>query len=557
MNTTHKVSIGGMAFVVDNSAYEELKSYTDKLHRQFSHRSDGDEIVGDIESRIAELLNSKLLTSDQVVTLADVRDVISRIGDPSELDEGAEKAGGDQPSAAPTNRSRRLYRSQDNKVIGGVCGGLGAYFNMDPVLFRIAFVGLTILGAPVAVGWFFLLAYIVLWIATPLAVTVGQKLEMEGKNVNPSNIEQKLREEANNLAPHVKTFGESVVSVLGVIVKVFAIFFATIFVAGGLVTSALLLLSLFGIDPWIMANITPFDNDADFALFSVVYSFFPHLFWFKLSLFVLAIIPTILMIILMIKLLFKSRFRTRFVVIPLVVIWVLALFASMITGVTSMKRSFGGNGSVNETIYAPASIDTLNIVYNNDIALSNDDVLISLNNCDIDDYDECDADDHGIVVGKEHRGWKHGKGISINSTSLNENAKITKNSTIYIRPLVRVEYDENIDKPEVLVRKWATGSNYNLATQTAEQIKFNAQFKGDTLFVSPAIPLKLSERVLKGIEVTVLIPKGKVFRISNEMLTTFRTYNTKRNNGVYSYDDPFEDTTGRQSVEDVDTVEVR
>jgi Putative stress-responsive transcriptional regulator len=562
MNTTHKVSIGGMAFVVDESAFNELKTYTDRLHAQFSHRADGQEIVADIESRIAELLNGKILTPDQVVTLADVKDVLLRIGDPSELDEGAEKAtGGEQRSyGTGTATSRRLYRSADSKVIGGVCGGLGAYFNLDPVLFRIAFVGLTLIGSPIAIGWFFPLAYIVLWIATPLAVTVGQKLEMEGKKVNISDMEQRIREGAHNMAPHIHTAGETFLSVFGVIVKVVAIFFASIFVVTGLAVSTALLVSLFGIEPWVVNNFVSFDHDMDFALFGIVSSFFPHLFWFKLSLFALAIIPTILMIILMIKLLFKSRFRTRFVVIPLTVLWVVALFAAMFTGILSFKGTFGGNSSVNETVYAQAPIDTLTIAYSDAVKLNPNDALISLERHSDEDFDNVNVNIDGkdiVKVGKYHHGWEHHHGFSIVSADNISTANIDRNSTIYVRPIVNVEFSENIDKPEVQVKKWATGKNYTAATQTAEEVKFDVAFKGDSLLISPAIPLKLSDRILKGIELTVLIPKDKAYKISKDMLHSVKKYNSKKQNDAYVYSESGSSSFDDENIEDIDTVEVK
>jgi phage shock protein PspC (stress-responsive transcriptional regulator) len=561
MNTTHKVSIGGMAFIVDENAYGELKSYTDRLHTQFSHRAEGQEIVADIESRIAELLNSKLLSPEQVVSLADVKDVISTIGDPSELDEGAEKVG-EQPSYSPSSShtSRRLYRSADSKVIAGVCGGLGAYFNVDPVLFRIAFVGLTIIGSPIAIGWFFPIVYIILWISAPMAITVGQKLEMEGKKVNMSTIEQRIREEASNMSPHIRTAGESFLRVVGVFIKVVGLFFASIFVVVGLALSTALLVSFFGVDPSIMSNFVSINNDTDFALFNVVYSFFPHLFWFKVSLFALTIIPTILMIILMIKLLFKSRFHTRYVVIPLTAIWVIALFVSLFTGVVSLKNSFGGNSQVNDTVYAQAPIDTLTIAYNGEVQLNPNDMLITLRSCNSNDCDDINVSVNGkdiVNFDKHGHDWRHHEGFSIVSTNNTQNAKLDANSIVYVRPMVSVEYDENIDKPQVLVKKWATGSNNSQAMQTAEEIKFTAIFKGDSLLITPATPLKLSDRILKWVDITVLIPKGKAYKVGKDMHTSLNNHDSKRVNGVYVYDESNSSTFDENDVEDVDTVVVK
>ena len=56
---------------------------------------------------------------------------------------------------------KRLYRSQTNKVVAGVCGGLAEYFNIDPVIPRIIFL-LTVLPGGISI-----LAYFIFWIVMP------------------------------------------------------------------------------------------------------------------------------------------------------------------------------------------------------------------------------------------------------------------------------------------------------------------------------------------------------------------------------------------------------
>ena len=530
MNTTHKVSIGGIAFVVDESAYAELRSYTDKLHVKFNRRPDGQEIINDIEYRIAELLSSKLTSTEQVVTLFDVKDILERLGDPYEMDEGEEKA--DKGYEENTNTvSRRLYRSASNRVIAGVCGGLGAYFNIDPVFVRIAFVALTLIGSAAFFGWFFIIVYIVIWISTPIAFTVSQKLQMEGKKVNLSTIEQRIREEAQNISPQVKSAGEGFLHVVGVLFKVVAIFFISVFLLVGLAISTVLLVSLFGVDPATMGSFITISNDADFAIFNIVYSFFPHLFWFKFWLMLLFVIPTILLIVLMIKLIFNARVKTRYVVIPLTIIWFVALFGSLFTGISSLKTSFGGNSSVSETINAPAPIDTLTIGYNGNVALNPADVLITLKNNN-DDNESFSVNINGEDV-VNIRGTHKNNVLSIDAIHQEGNKKISKNSTVYIRPAIDVEYDSNISTPQVVVKKWATGRNYATATNNAESINFTATFNGKTLLVTPAIPLQLNERILKGVEVTVLLPTNTSYKLDNAVLSTTSLHGAKRENGVY------------------------
>lgn len=558
MNTTHKVSIGGMAFVVEESAYNELKSYIDKLESQFRSRVDGQEIISDIESRIAELINGKLLNHEQLVTLADIRDVLSQLGDPSEMDDSNEKTSEGQPFYGyATTSTRRFYRSADSKVIGGVCGGLGAYLGIDPVWLRVALAIFALVGTPFAFGWFFVVAYIVMWAVVPVAVTVSQKLEMEGKNVNVSTIEQRIREEARDLSPRVKTAGERLLGVIGIFVKIFAIFFISVFVITGLAVSVVLLVSLFGVDPTFWGVFSDFHNDTDFAIFNIAYNFFPNIFWFKASIFALVAIPTILLVTLAVKLLFRSRLRTRFVVIPLTVLWVVALFAALFTGVASFKKSFGSNNSLTETIAAPNPIDTLKIGYSGMVNLNSNDMLLTLRNRDDDDHDvNVTINGKNIVNVRHHNGWDDDN-INVVSVGNSSKVKLTSSSVIYVRPLVNIEFSDNIDKPQVLVKKWATGVNYNVATQNAEDIKFSAVFSGDSLLITPATPIGMSERILKGVELTVLIPKGKSYTVSRDMLTSIKNYDCKRVNGVYVYDSNNTNDNEWDNVTDVDTVVVK
>ena len=60
--------------------------------------------------------------------------------------------------------NKKLYRSNTEKMLGGVCGGLAEYFNIDPTIVRLLFVAATLIGGPGA------LVYLILWIITPLEV---------------------------------------------------------------------------------------------------------------------------------------------------------------------------------------------------------------------------------------------------------------------------------------------------------------------------------------------------------------------------------------------------
>ena len=92
------------------------------------------------------------------------------------------------------SRARKLYRDPDDRILGGVCSGLGAYFNIDRIIVRLIFVALVILGAGSS-----LLIYIILWIVVPKAKTIAQKLEMKGEEVNVSSISKSIKEEIRDV----------------------------------------------------------------------------------------------------------------------------------------------------------------------------------------------------------------------------------------------------------------------------------------------------------------------------------------------------------------------
>ncbi len=193
MKKTIKINLSGFIFNLDDDAYDKLNAYLETIINHFRDREGGKEIVEDIESRIAEIFQEMTGEKKEVITLEDVNEVIRIMGEPEELinEDDFEE---DQKRVYYTTRERkRLYRDPDNAIFGGVCGGLGAYMNIDPVVFRVLFVILTL-----ATGLFGLL-YIILWITVPKAETAAQKLEMRGERVTISNIEKTIKEEYKNV----------------------------------------------------------------------------------------------------------------------------------------------------------------------------------------------------------------------------------------------------------------------------------------------------------------------------------------------------------------------
>ncbi len=194
MKTTENISLAGYSFVIETDAYAKLEEYLNDIKNSFSGDSSADEIVMDIEARIAELLRERCVNG-MVVNLTMIHDIMKTIGNPKEMgqeDTAVEMPSGDEARKPEKKVQRkRLYRNMDEKVFGGVCSGLGTYFGIDKVLFRIIFLTLFFIGC-IGMGdgpfiLFSMLAYSGLWVAMPAARTDEQKREMTGRPVNLSS----------------------------------------------------------------------------------------------------------------------------------------------------------------------------------------------------------------------------------------------------------------------------------------------------------------------------------------------------------------------------------
>ncbi len=194
MNKTVTVNIGGMVFHIEEHAYEKLKKYLEAIRGYFTTSDGRDEIIQDIESRIAEMFTERIGTNRQVVVDDDVEHVINTMGRPDQVaGENAEEKASEPFSSYSTTNSgrsyRRLFRDPDDKVIGGVCSGIAHYLGCDPVWIRLGFaIALFVFGT----GF---LLYLLLLIIIPKAQSTTDKLEMKGQPVNIDNIKKTIQDE--------------------------------------------------------------------------------------------------------------------------------------------------------------------------------------------------------------------------------------------------------------------------------------------------------------------------------------------------------------------------
>lgn len=194
MKRTLTVNLNNCVFHIDDDAYDMLQTYLHDISEHFREEDERKEIMNDIEARIAELFSEKLQKNKNVINLDDVQEVIDVMGKPSQYADGDEEEPPTekQEKKSGTGRARRFYRDPENAILGGVAGGMAAYFNIDVTIIRIVLAVLVFVG----VG-FIVPVYIVMWIVAPAAVTAAQRLEMQGEDVTVESIKTELNNAKN------------------------------------------------------------------------------------------------------------------------------------------------------------------------------------------------------------------------------------------------------------------------------------------------------------------------------------------------------------------------
>ncbi len=274
MKKNISINISGIIFHIEEDGYDTLRKYLDSVNKYFGAFEDSSEILADIEGRIAEIFLTKLNEGKQVITAEDVSFLITTMGSVNDFkaaeeqdmpagesarQEQSQKAGSFS-SSGKTSANKKLFRDQKRKIVGGVCAGLGHYFNIDPIWPRLLFAllvlgsygGLLLVyiifwivlpasteledeptvkkmfrdtsekkvlgGVASGVAAFFgaditlirllfvifaflgglgFIMYIVLWIALPQAKTLTEKMQMQGEAVTLSNIESSVKKSLN------------------------------------------------------------------------------------------------------------------------------------------------------------------------------------------------------------------------------------------------------------------------------------------------------------------------------------------------------------------------
>ena len=351
MNKTIIINISGVIFHIEEDAYEMLKNYMNDIKKHFASYQDNLEIVSDIENRIAELFSALLLEENkQVIVMVDVTNVIAKMGKAEDFGtESEEETTQDQPAS-----TRKLYRDLDDRVIGGVCAGIGHYFGIEARWIRLAFFLLFIFYG------FGLLTYALLWIVMPKAMSRTEKMEMKGEKINLQSFQKNVEDELKDLTatlskahenskPGLSRLGAFVRDVVTklltfigktglLILKIFG-FFVIGVVALTLILTFITLLVFLG-------YIGNTDASMVFPLNALAESLRPAIY---ISAFLVVLIPLIGIILFVIRILFNSNRIAKSVGFSLFMIWIIALAVGIFSLVKN-ATDFKEEASFSETI---------------------------------------------------------------------------------------------------------------------------------------------------------------------------------------------------------------
>lgn len=334
MKKTVIININGIVFHIDEDAYERLSGYLSSLNHYFGSSAEGGEIIADIEARIAELLQPKLSENKQSITIEDVEEILSLLGSPEDIaasdNASYENEAGPETQYTSRRISRRLYRDVENSTLGGVCSGLGAYFDIDPVIFRIIFIALIFAGVA-------LIVYPILWIVVPAARTSAQKLEMRGKDINVSNIERTVREEFNQIKKNMDKPGSPMNRVggffreffdfLGVLLKgilnVLRYIFGALLIMIAITFAVGIIGALYFKNFAIDGEFNEYFSSAQDFLYNIVSPLNADTMLFLA--FIILVLPIVGLIYLGLKLLIRFEARQKWVVLVLSVVWILSI----------------------------------------------------------------------------------------------------------------------------------------------------------------------------------------------------------------------------------------
>jgi phage shock protein PspC (stress-responsive transcriptional regulator) len=451
MDKTININIAGTLFQIDDEAFRILRDYLQAINNRFRNVQSGHETVEDIESRIAEIFQSQKGLAG-VITKENVEAMISIIGKPEDFDQNETET--EPVQKVFTTQRKRMYRNSDDKIISGVCSGLGAYLDTDPVLFRILFILFTVFFG---VGFFI---YIALWIALPEANTDARKREMYGNSYHSASSLTRQSDGIYNSTSGQYSSGYTTTSKIGnafnevfraisrvcfIIFRIFIIIVGVLFVMTGfLAILSILMIFVFKL-PWAFTT-NGFDSNLVYLPDFLNYIVNPSVAPWIIALTLLAIIlPMMAFIYWGVKMIFWFKAKDGIFSLAGFVLWVMVIAALTII-LFNEGISFAETARTTTQTILPNPPDTLYVITDHKVADLKFDKQFSVPD-----------DDYTVFL--------------VDSTK-----------KMYISPDLQLRITDE-DKAKVEVRKRSSGRTRNDAVRKSESLIYNYRVSRDTLYL--------------------------------------------------------------------------
>ena len=488
MNKTISINIGGFVFNIEENAYQKLYHYLQAIKKNFGDTDEREEIMNDIESRIAELFQEKIGPNKEVVTEKDVDHVVEIMGKPEDYATG-DFSEDQKKSEQQTNDSnyrnaseKRLFRDTENASLGGVASGLAHYFNLDVTLVRILFILLTILGGS---G---ILIYIILLIAVPEAKSTTDKFQMRGEAINLDNIKEHFNKLKNDIKENTKSgrfkkgFNQTVdkgVRMGSSFVKAFSKIIGLSLIIGG--CFALLLLTVLLFDDSGFLPLVGTENTETLPTFlDIIYPSSTSSSFVFLSIILVILIPIISIIVSGIKILFKIQKSFKTVAISSSVIWFVSIGILAITGI-NLGMEFKNETSIEYIVPYNSTNDILLVDVSNDDKFSN-----HIAYCDV---------------------WNQ-----------SELVKVEDEKIFLGYPELIVTEKEDSSGFEILLHKQSNGKTTKSAIDKAEHINYVLKISDNKLTLPPYFTVPKSDKLRnQRIIIEIKVPLGKKIKFGKNI----------------------------------------
>jgi phage shock protein PspC (stress-responsive transcriptional regulator) len=491
MKKTFTINISGTVFHIEEDAYEVLQKYLVNLKNHFGSSEEGKEILTDIEARIAEIFIEKSTNVQKVVTIEMVNGAIEIMGTPEDFEAEESEEGTSETETEEAKRRRRLYRDPDHRVIGGVCGGLGAYFNMDPVILRIIFVALLFITGGAA-----FLAYIILWIAVPKAKNTAQRLEMRGQEATVKNIEKSIKEEVTEMKESFKKMkdsdtyakgkrtmdaaGDVAYSGLKVILRIAVIVIGVLLIISGFLGLLGFISSMVIGHSFVQGWPMIWSPEIEVPGFLNHFVSPGTVTFGMIAVGILVGIPFLAMLFIGTKLVFRYKTNNTAIGLTMVGVWLIALVSLMVVSVSQLGN-YKSQSSFTETkTISCDSCQTLTLKLGEDKYA---------------DYAKMDFEIDNVKV-----------------------AVVDGEEVMLGHARLDIEKSGN-DEFVILVKKASRGKSRELAKENSENIIYRYDLKDSTVVFDPYFILGKGEKYrAQKVDITIKVPEGKAVYLSDDLV---------------------------------------